>query len=200
MEIDTKKCSSKKHKEINAVSYCENCKIYLCKKCQNSHSDLFEDHHIYNIGKDLLEISYLYCKEKGHSDKLRYFCKNHNRLCCAFCISKIKDEQNGQHSNCEVCIINDIKSEKKSKLKENIKKIEELSGDINESIKKIKIIYKQMNEKKEKLKIKVQKIFTNIRNVLNNREDELLLEIDKNYSDKSIEEETLKEIENYQIK
>ena len=189
------KCSSKKHKEINAVSFCENCKIYLCNKCQNLHSDLFENHSIYNVAKDILEISSLYRNEKGHSDKLRYYCKNHNKLCCAFCICKIKDKENGQHSNCDVCIINDIKNEKKSKLKENIKLLEELSSDINESIKKIKVIYEQMNEKKEELKVKVQKIFTNIRNVINNREDELLLDIDKKFNDKSIEEEVFKEIE-----
>ena len=52
-----------------------------------------------------------------------------------------------------------------------------------------------MNEKKEELKVKVQKIFTNIRNVINNREDELLLDIDKKFNDKSIEEEVFKEIE-----
>ena len=52
-----------------------------------------------------------------------------------------------------------------------------------------------MNEKKEELKIKVQKIFTNIRNIVNNREDELLLDIDKKYNDKSIGEEVFKEIE-----
>ena len=76
-----------------------------------------------------------------------------------------------------------------------MKILEELSKDINESIKKMKIKYEQMNEKKEELKLKVQKIFTNIRNVINNREDELLLEIDNKYNDISIEEQVYKEIE-----
>ena len=195
MEKDLKKCSSKKHKEVNAVSYCEHCKLYFCNKCQNLHSDFFEDHNIYKIDKDIPEISLLYCKEKGHSDNLSYYCKNHNKLCCAFCICKIKDEKNGQHSNCDVCIIRDIKTEKKSKLKENIKNLEELSSDINESVEKIKIIYEKMDKEKEELKLKVQKIFTNIRNVINNREDELLLIIDKKYNEKSFEAEIFKEIE-----
>ena len=166
MEIDTKKCFSKKHKEINAVSYCPKCKLYFCNKCQNIHSDFFENHNLFQIGKDDPETTYLYCDEKGHSEKLKYYCKNHNKLCCAFCICKIKDDENGQHSNCDVCIINDIKNEKKSKLKENIKLLEELSSDINESIKKIKVIYEQKKKKKKELKVKVQKIFTNIRNVI----------------------------------
>ena len=52
-----------------------------------------------------------------------------------------------------------------------------------------------MNEKKEELKLKIQKIFTNIRNIINNREDELLLEIDNKYNDKYIDENIYKEIE-----
>ena len=52
-----------------------------------------------------------------------------------------------------------------------------------------------MNEKKEELKLKVQKIFTNIRNIINNREDELLLDIDNKYNDKFIDEKIFKEIE-----
>ena len=191
---EIKKCSSKKHKEINAISYCENCKIYICNKCQNLHSELFEDHQTYKIDKENPEISFLYCRENGHVDKLRYYCKTHNKLCCSACICKIKDDVNGQHSNCEVCIIKEIKDEKKFKLKDNIKQLEELSTNINEAINKIKIIYDKMNEKKEELKLKVQKIFTNIRNVLNNREDELLLEIDNLFFGQSFEEDTIKEI------
>ena len=38
-----------------------------------------------------------------------------------------------------------------------------------------------MNNEKENLKLKIQKIFTKLRSDLNNREDELLLEIDKKY-------------------
>ena len=195
MEVDIKKCSSKKHKEINAVFYCGNCKIYICNKCQNYHSDLFENHNLYKIDKNIPEISFLNCNEKGHSEKLKYYCKNHNKLCCALCICRIKDDENGQHSNCDVCSIKDIKEEKKSKLKENMKQLEELSNGINESINKLKIIVEKMNEKKEELKFKIQKIFTNIRNIINNREDELLLEIDNKYNNKYIDENIYKEIE-----
>ena len=195
MEINAKKCSSSKHKEINAVSYCENCKIYMCNKCENIHSDLHENHSLYKINKDFSEISFLYCNEKGHFDKLRYYCKDHNKLCCAFCICKIKDNDNGQHSNCNVCKINEIKKEKKSKLKENIKHLEDLSINIIESINKIKNVYNEINEKKEKLKLTIQKIFTNIRNELNNREDELLLDIDNKFNNNYFDEKSIKQIE-----
>ena len=36
----------------------------------------------------------------------------------------------GQHFNCEVCLIKDIKDEKKNKLKENIKYLEDSSKNI----------------------------------------------------------------------
>ena len=43
------KCASTEHKEINAVSYCEECKVYMCNECSNFHSKLCYYHHWYNI-------------------------------------------------------------------------------------------------------------------------------------------------------
>ena len=42
------KCSLKKHKELEAIKYCQNCKIYMCNKCIKNHSELFEDHLVLN--------------------------------------------------------------------------------------------------------------------------------------------------------
>ena len=52
-----------------------------------------------------------------------------------------------------------------------------------------------MNEKKEDLKLNVQKVFTKIRSEINNREDELLSEIDQMYDKLYIKEELVKESE-----
>ena len=46
--------------------------------------------------------------------ELEYFCKTHNKLCCAACLSKIKDEKNGQHSDCNVYKIKEIENEKRT--------------------------------------------------------------------------------------
>ena len=89
MENNNKKCSITKHKEVNAISYCQECNKYMCNKCFNHHQELFEDHHIYNLDKDINEIFINICKEQNHSNKLQYFCKDHNILCCANCIVQI---------------------------------------------------------------------------------------------------------------
>ena len=179
--MEKAKCSLKKHLEENAIYYCQDCKIYMCNKCSNYHLELFENHNYYKLDKSLKEIFTGFCKEKNHLEKLKYFCKTHNTLCCAACIAKIKVKGDGQHSDCNVCIIEDIKEEKKNKLKENLKNLDSLSNNFQKSIEKIKIIIEKLNEDKDKLKEDVQKLFTKIRNELNNREDELLLEIDKQY-------------------
>ena len=70
-----------------------------------------------------------------------------------------------------------------------------MSNNINDSINNIKIIYEKINEKKEEIKLKIQKIFTKIRTALNNREDELLFEIDKKYDNMHVKEELIKECE-----
>ena len=92
----------------------------------------------------------------------------------------MKDNKYGEHNACDICFIQDIKEDKNNKLNENIKLLENLSNNIEESINKIKLIYEKINESKEELKLKVQKLFTKIRNALNDREDEILLKIDEN--------------------
>jgi len=64
---------------------------------------------------------------------------------------------------------------------------------LEKSINDLQIMLNKINEKKEELKITIQKIFTKIRNELNNREDELLLEIDKKFNDKYFNEDIIKE-------
>ena len=116
-------------------------------------------------------------------------------MCCSSCLCKLKTKNYGQYKDCDVCVIEDIKEEKKSKLKENINQLENLSKNINDSINQIKIIYDKINEKREEIKIKIQGIFTKIRNALNDREDELLLEINKKYENIYFKEELIKECE-----
>ena len=191
------KCSLKKHKEIEANIYCQECNIYMCNKCENNHSELFEKHHQYSIDKNnnINNIFTGFCKEKNHFGKLIYFCKNHNQLCCGTCISKIKGLGNGKHKDCEVCFIRKIKKEKKEKLKENIKILEEISKNIKESIDELKKIFENIIESKENLKIQIQNAFTKIRNFLNKREDELFLEVDKIYEKEICLEDLIKESE-----
>ena len=182
MDAQKKKCSFKDHSDINAVLYCKKCEIYMCNKCEVHHSKLFENHQNFIINKNIEDINDYFCEEETHNHlKLKYFCKNHNKLCCVACIAKIKSKDYGQHMDCDICCIEDIKDEKKEGIKGNIKLLEELSSKFNDTFNEIQKIYQQLNEDKENLKLKIQKIFTNIRNTLDNREDELLLNVDKEY-------------------
>ena len=183
MENKIKKCSSKDHSEIDSSTYCNICKVYMCNKCENFHSKLFQTHKIYGVNQNNEEIFTGLCKEENHSIKLKYFCKNHNKLCCAACLSKIKDMEYGQHKDCDVCIIEEIKFEKKDKLKDNIKYLNDLSNTINKSIENLNKLYEKMKEDKEKLKLEIQKIFTKLRNELNEREDKLLLDVDEKFNE-----------------
>ena len=57
-----------------------------------------------------------------------------------------------------MCFIKDIKDEKKNKLGENIKKLEELTKIIDKSIKELKNIFEKINQSKEDL-LEVDKIY-----------------------------------------
>ena len=121
MEIKKKKCSFEDHRDIDAIIYCKKCEIYLCNKCEAYHTKLCKNHQTIILGKDTEIYITGYCKEENHYDKLEYFCKNHNQLCCSACIAKIKGKGKGQHTDCNICFIEDIKDEMKNKLKDNIK-------------------------------------------------------------------------------
>ena len=88
-----------------------------------------------------------------------------------------------------------LKLIKKNKLKINIKSLEDLSINLQQSINEIKIIFEKVEKNKEELKMNIQKIFTKLRNTLNDREDELLFEVDKQFNELFINENIIKESE-----
>ena len=194
MENQNVKCSSKKHAEIDAVSYCPECEKYLCNKCLNFHAEMLEGHKTIKLNEKK-EIFIDKCKEENHNAKLEFYCKEHNILCCTACITKIKAEGYGQHSECNVIHIKEIKDEKRNKLKENINNLEELYKQIDQTINNLKELFEEINKNKEDLKLKVQEIFTKIRNALNEKEDKLLLDIDEYYNKTYFKEDIIKKSE-----
>ena len=192
MDHPKKKCSLIKHSEMDAVVFCKKCKKYFCNKCQNYHSEIFDDHKSINLNNSD-ELFIETCKENNHNNNLEFYCKVHNTLCCAACITKLKEEGYGQHSDCDVCHIKNIKDEKKNKLKENINNLEKLYKQIEKTINELKILYEEINKNKEELKLKIQTIFIKIRNALNEKENKLLLDIDNEYNNKYIKEDIIKE-------
>ena len=175
--ITNKKCSFEEHKDIDAISYCSKCDIYVCEKCKDYHNNLINRNHNQIFNKENNEI----CLEKNHQEKLEYFCRTHNKLCCRACVTKIKGLGNGQHSECDICFVKDITDERKNILEQNIIYLKNNRTTFDSLIKKLKEAYKEISDKKEKLKIRIQKFFTKIRNEINKREDQLLLIVEQVY-------------------
>ena len=86
-----------------------------------------------------------------------------------------------------------LKQEKKDKLKENIIILENLSNTFEDSINKLKEIFGKLNSNKEEMKMNIQKVFTKIRNAINEREDEIMIEVDKLFESLFIKESIIKE-------
>ena len=166
-------CSMINHTGQKSMKYCDKCKIFMCHQCLVHHKALFHNHNLIDLTQDNKNLFIEICQENNHLNKFEFFCRTHNKLCCLSCT-----EKNGKHNKCEICKIEDIKEEKKINLEKNLKLLEEISLNINESIDKYKNYYEKMEELKEELKSKIMKIFTNIRNKLNEREDEILTELE----------------------
>ena len=186
------KCSLEEHKDKIAIKYCSECRIYMCNKCENYHSSsIFKNHHLYNIN-DEGKIFTDFCQEKNHNNKLDYYCKNHNQLCCVSCLCKLDQKFEGQHKDCKVCYIEKIKDEKKDKLKENLLILKDLEIKFDKSFESLKKIYENAEKKKEDIKLQVQNTFTKIRNAINNREDEILLKLDNLFDIKYFSQDLVK--------
>ena len=111
--MQQKKCSSKEHLQINASFFCIECQNYMCNKCEKIHSNLCTNHHLNNLIKIKYEIYTGICTKDRHYNELNYFCRTHNEIVCASYIAKIKGKGFGQHADCEVCFLKDIKEVKK---------------------------------------------------------------------------------------
>ena len=113
---------------------------------------------------------------------MEYYCKTHNKLCCVACISKIKDDKNGNHKDCDIYKLIDIKSEKEKEFKEDYAKLQELSKSleptVNQILNQVEEVYKKVYfddniiKDCEKLNEKVKKCLESI-NKLNDIKNEL---------------------------
>ena len=119
-----------------------------------------------------------FCEINEHNAELQYFCKTHNKLCCAKCVTEAKF----QNSSCVFVSNEEIRGEKNKILKENIQLLEFLK---KKSFKKpketLEIISNKIKEEKEKLKLKINNVMKAIKKLLREREKELLLEVEKYY-------------------
>ena len=190
METKKPKCSS--DKELDAIVYCGECKIYMCSKCEQFHSKLLSAHQTMNLDKEDGEIFTGICKEPNHGNKLEFFCKNHNTLCCVSCTSKIGKKGLGLHKDCDVCFLEDIKEEKKEKFKSNTKYLEEISNTLKESIDNLIKTNEKIAKDREEIHLKIEKTFSKIRSKVNNREEEILAEVNGLFDKMYIDEKNLK--------
>ncbi len=190
METKKPKCSS--DKELDAIVYCGECKIYMCSKCEQFHSKLLSAHQTMNLDKEDGEIFTGICKEPNHGNKLEFFCKNHNTLCCVSCTSKIGKKGLGLHKDCDVCFLEDIKEEKKEKFKSNTKYLEEISNTLKESIDNLIKTNEKIAKDREDIHLKIEKTFSKIRSKVNNREEEILTEVNGLFDKMYIDEKNLK--------
>ena len=187
-------CSSGHYKEIPSKYYCLNCKIYLCEECERYHSKIFHNHKICYSKENVAKIFDGFCKENNHLEKLEFFCKTHNKLCCSSCITKIKRKGKGQHTDCDICLIEDIKDTKKDLLNKNYSILKELSKNISGSIKELKYILETLNNNKYELKLKIKTTFNEIKKLINEKENELIKEVDETYEKIYISNNKIKQI------
>ena len=102
----------------------------------------------------------------------------------SFSLDKIKNEEIFTQFKEK---INHENNEQKNtiKLNENIENLEELSKEFGESMKKLILLFEIICDNKEEFILKIRKIFTEIRNIIKKREENLIIEVDKFFNDQN---------------
>jgi len=108
-------------------------------------------------------------------------------------INNMENNLNNNNNNYN----NNNNNKKKKNLEENIKKLEDLSNKIEQTINELKFMFENTNKNKEDLKTKIQVMFSKVRNEINKREDELLLEVDKTFDELFCDEKIIKKSQEF---
>ena len=151
MELQKRKCSSSKHPEIDAISYCQYCKKYFCNKCQIFHSEIFQDHNTLCCLGCLCKI-----KEDGYG-------QHHD--CNVIQIKKMKDEKRNKLKE----NINNLE-ELYNQIDKSINKLKEIYEQINKNKDDLKLkiqgiftkLRSILNEKEDKLLLDIDENYNNI--------------------------------------
>jgi WD40 repeat protein len=191
----SKKCSFEEHKEQDAKGYCKQCDKYICDNCVKYHQSFAPDHKVTNLDEEINEPFNGLCQLENHQDELNYYCQNHNELCCAKCIAKIKRPGVAQHTNCKVCNVEEIANEKRQNLPKNIELLEALSEILKSSNDEISELFEKIKKNKEQVKQNIKNVFTKIKNAINQKEKEILAEVDKQFETTFFNDSTLKDSE-----
>ena len=126
MDYQKQKCSLEEHKESEAISYCQECNIFMCNKCDKVHLSIRKNHHIFSLDKNVKEIFTSFSKEEKHLYELENIYKIHDRLYYEQSTTNIKNKGNTQHTNSVIRNAKVIVGEKKTNLKKNVDILEKL--------------------------------------------------------------------------
>ena len=72
MTNNIKYCTFPEHSQSEARMFCQECKIYMCNKCENTHQNLFKNHNLFKLDKNNKDIFTGFCKEANHINELYY--------------------------------------------------------------------------------------------------------------------------------
>ena len=88
LELSAIKC---KNHELDCIKYCKECNKFLCEKCIESHTDLFNDHTVTNVtdsNNKPISITGLNEKCPKHNKDFSSYCKNCKVSFCTICLNE----------------------------------------------------------------------------------------------------------------
>ena len=222
MEVQrkAKACNTCSNCQNPAISHCASCKMFMCKKCFESHNiwPSNKNHHVISveeIGNPESQAKMrrkLYCA-KHEDEVLKYYCETCKELACIDCV--VLNHQKPNHSCLAVGEISKTKREalqsscttlegkvsegKKAinNICEVMKSLERNAQTAKEQIKEekeniLKMVKKKLNEKEKKMNEEVDEVYSEMHKELSKQHDEIKEYLDKVQASVSLPKNLLK--------
>ena len=170
-----------------AINHCASCKIFMCKKCFESHDSWLKHHDVLSV-QELVDPdgqvktrSKFYCMK--HKDKvLEIYCETCQELCCVLCL--LLKHQKENHS----CVaVSEVAQKQRETLESSCTTLDEKLSEGKEALNNICEVMKSLekNAKTAKDQIKDQKenILTVVARKLDERAEKMNEEVDKVYGE-----------------
>lgn len=172
----------------NAVKRCLLCEAFLCEEHLKVHSKS-QEHVLTETNSSVLLESERKCLT--HKETLQFFCYQDNIFLCASCLN------NGKHGTHQVDTLSKLCKQKMDELKHVLDNMLLTRRNVGKQVHNLKSQVKQVQEKANELKVRTIYLFVDIRKQLDELENQVLDEINRQKDD--IEEQVSEKIQELEI-
>ena len=169
--------------EVKAKAFCQQCAMFICDKCVESHQRMkvFVGHKISSLdelkecgAKEIFiqEPPLQICKE--HEEPMKIYCFDCSCLICRDCTINVKDHSRHNHE-----FFKKAAPEMKTNLLQQLNPLKEEKVSLSRAMKEVQFTQSEVKAQGDSVYSLIKSLCEHLRQIIDNREQELLKEAEK---------------------